>query len=154
MSLEFKVSNCFFCFLFFLCVCVREILHQTTKSNGHTILHYSFIFENLLSPLFLSFFLSLQRRTNDDDRVKTTSSRDKCRRRRKKYSRKEARGLWSSEREEKEDIGEKSVLLACRVEATEAIERNERRGGQRSKRRRWKEREAGRRRRWRRLTSR
>ena len=149
-SLRYQIV--FFVFCFF-CVCVREILHQTTKSNGHTILHYSFTFENLLA--FLSFFLSFFPATNDDDDVKTTSREDKCRLwRRKKYSRKEARGLWSSEREEKEDIGEKSVLLACRVEATEAIERNERRGGQRSKRRRWKEREAGRRRRWRRLTSR
>ena len=77
MSLEFKVSNCFFCFLFFLCVCVREILHQTTKSNGHTIIHYSFIFENLLA--FLSFFLSFFPATNDDDDVKTTSREDKCR---------------------------------------------------------------------------
>ena len=78
MSLEFKVSNCFFCFLFFLCVCVREILHQTTKSNGHTILlHYSFTFENLLA--FLSFFLSFFPATNDDDDVKTTSREDKCR---------------------------------------------------------------------------
>ena len=77
MSLEFKVSNCFFCFLFFF-VCVREILHQTTKSNGHTIIHYSFIFENLLA--FLSFFLSFfPALTNDDDDVKTTSREDKCR---------------------------------------------------------------------------
>ena len=51
---------------------MREILHQTTKSNGHTILHYSFTFENLLA--FLSFFLSFfPALTNDDfDDVKTT----------------------------------------------------------------------------------
>ena len=31
VSLEFKVSNCFFCFLFFFCVCERDLTSNDKK---------------------------------------------------------------------------------------------------------------------------